>query len=84
VVEQNAVAGMQVIGLVIGPGQFEAANLADAIAGAGMKPRVLVLWNLFHLAEHPAGSCKVKTAARYELGDRGKHEMRAVNICVEG
>ena len=67
VVEQNAAGGVHAIGFAVIPRQIESRYLADAIAGAGMKSRPLVLRHFFGLAEHFARAREIEPAIRRQV-----------------
>ena len=72
------------VSLPIVPREVETRDLADAVSRTRVEPRGLDLGSLGHFAEHLAGSGEIETAMWRGILDRGKHEMRTVDIAVQG
>ena len=69
VVEQDAGAGVQPIGLAVVDRDPMAVHLGDAVRGTGVQRRVLGLGHFLHLAEHLAGRCLVEADLRIDQTD---------------
>ena len=86
VVEQDAVAGVQAVGLAIIDGDPVGVNLGGAVGRARVERRGLALRNLLNLAEHLGGRGLVEAGLALEPqdADRLEHSQRADRIRVRG